>query len=257
MSLQAKQRSSFHHVFQQFSLSSVSLGRVLDSVCAFSSPSPSSFIYAKSMHDSSLFHCKLLYNLVCVPPPANHTVANVFLLSVHISPEQLFLSMVPGAAVPPEAEEERCVVRNGDFHPSPYFYAFGEMRTESLDHNWTVTQFPCGSTLMVEVSCRQQSCSGDRSRLLHLLPLLLVLSPGHHFSLTLACSAPAQHLPVLCAPQSTRCLSEARECSTRQKIELIVHLDQLLIFPCIKRKTAKVASLCQLQKSSYFCDTVT
>jgi len=86
---------------------------------------------------------------------------------------------VLGAAVPHEAEEERRVVRNGGFHPSPYFYAFGEMRTELLDHKRTVTQFPCGRILTVEIPCRQQSCSGDSSRLLHLLPSL---SPGHHFS---------------------------------------------------------------------------
>lgn len=115
-------------------------------------------------------------------------------------------------------------------NPSLYFYAFGEMRMDFLDYNWTVMQFPCGSTLMVEMSCWQQSCSGARSRLLHLLPLLLVLSPGHHFSLTLARPAPAQHLPALRALQRTRCLSEAGECLTHQKIQLIVHLDQLLIF---------------------------
>lgn len=90
------------------------------------------------------------------------------------------------------------------------------------------------------MSGRQQSCSGDRSRLLRLLPLLLVLSPGHRFSLTLVHSAPAQHLPAL---HCTHCLSEAGGCSTCQKIQLIVHLEQLLVFPCVKRKTAKVASL--------------
>lgn len=107
----------------------------------------------------------------------------------------MFLSIVTGSAVPPEAQEERHVVKNGGFHPSPYCYAFGEMRTELLDHKWTVMQIPCGSTSMVEIPRRQQSCSGDRSRLLHLPPLLPMLSPGHHLSLALVCSAPAQHLP--------------------------------------------------------------
>lgn len=142
----------------------------------------------------------------------------------------MFLSTVLGAAVPPEAQEERHGVKNGGFHPSPYFYAFGKMRTELLDHKWAVMQFPCGNTLMVEIPCRQQSCSGDRSRLLHLLPLVPVLSPGHRFSLALVCSAPAQHLPALRAPHSTHCLPEAGECSTCQRIWLIVHLDQFLIF---------------------------
>lgn len=49
------------------------------------------------------------FNLVCVPPPANRTVANAFLLSVFL------WGSGAGAAVPPEAKEERCVVRNGDY----------------------------------------------------------------------------------------------------------------------------------------------
>lgn len=81
--------------------------------------------------------------------------------------------------------------------------------------------------------------------------LLLVLSTGHHFSLTLACSAPGQHLPAWRALQSTCCFSGAGEWSTCQKILLIVHLDQLLTFRCIKREI-KVASPWQLQESSYF-----
>ena len=76
--------------FQEFSLSSVSLGRALDSVCASSSHFPSSFIYAKSMLDSSQCHCKQLYNLLCILPSANHNMANAFQLSVHVSLEQLF-----------------------------------------------------------------------------------------------------------------------------------------------------------------------
>lgn len=144
--------------FQEFSLSSVSLGRDLDSVCASSSHSPSSFIHGKSMQDSSQFRCKQLYNLMCVPPPPNHIVPNAFLLSVFLQgicvPEH-----GAGGAVPPEAEEERCVVRNGALHPSPYFYAFGEMRTELLDNNvismWEYVDD--GDTLQAaELLCRQE-----------------------------------------------------------------------------------------------------
>lgn len=104
--------------------------------------------------------------------------------------------------------EDRCVVRNGYFYPSPYFYSFGVMRIESLYYNWTATQLPCGRTLMVEMFSRQQSWSGDRSRLLHLLPLLLVLSPGHHFIPAPVCSAPSQHLLAL---QSTSLTLESTQ----------------------------------------------
>lgn len=55
----------------------------------------------------------------------------------------MFLSTVLGTAVCPEAQEERRVVRNGDFHPTPHFYAFGLMRTESLVYNRIIMQFPC------------------------------------------------------------------------------------------------------------------
>lgn len=108
------------------------------------------------------------------PTPVSYFWQGISVVFAWSSRGVVLLSTVPGCC---------CVTRWNTFgHSSPYFYDFVKMRTQLLDHNWTITQYPYGKALMVEVPCRPLHLHGVLTTYLRLgsMPVLLRLHLVDH-----------------------------------------------------------------------------